>query len=181
LTRQHRPLQPDDGSIHFVAERCDFLLYDRMVAYHLTRNETVPLTAAQFYAGLKERFVPRDGMYFLPEQIPEYEQALRSGAAVQQLALFVSDEKSAIQWLRQHLDPATGGAPATYQDIQPAFLQQLHQARHEALPELQHMLEENCSVTWPVVGVWPTQPTPGDWSSCGLGALLREVRGIRQG
>jgi hypothetical protein len=62
---------------------------------------------------------------------------------VEQLALFVTDEKSALQWLRQALDPALGGQPQTYQDLQPKFIQQLHQARHEALPELRQMLEEN--------------------------------------
>jgi hypothetical protein len=36
-----------------------------------------------------------------------------------------------------------GGQPQTYQDLQPKFIQQLHQARHEKLPELREMLEEN--------------------------------------
>jgi hypothetical protein len=62
---------------------------------------------------------------------------------VAQLTLFVSDEKSTIQWLRQQLDSATGGRPQTYQELQPQFLRQLHQARHEALPELSEMLEQN--------------------------------------
>ena len=50
---------------------------------------------------------------------------------------------SAIQWLRQQLDPATGGRPQTYQDIQPQFLRRLFQARHEVLPELSVVLEQN--------------------------------------
>ncbi|MEA3350373.1 MAG: hypothetical protein U9Q82_07120, partial [Chloroflexota bacterium] len=63
--------------------------------------------------------------------------------SVAQLSLFVSDEKTAIQWLRQQLDPKLGGDPQTYQDIQPQFLRHLNQARHEALPELGIMLEQN--------------------------------------
>ncbi|NLD41954.1 MAG: hypothetical protein GX657_00520 [Chloroflexi bacterium] len=131
-----------DGTIEASAERRDFLLYDRMVAFHLTRGATVPLSAAEFYAGLRERFTERDGMFFLPEQAAVYDQAKMAGAEVQQLTFLVSDEKSAIQWLRQRLSPALGGAPATYQDIQPAFLQHLHQSRYEALPELRQVLEE---------------------------------------
>ena len=62
---------------------------------------------------------------------------------VEQLALFVTDEKSAIQWLRRELDPVTGTGPQTYQDLQPKFLRELHQARHEALPELSDVLTQN--------------------------------------
>ena len=55
-------------------------------------------------------------MYFLPDQAAEYD---RRGAAggVAQFALFVSDEKSALQWLRRELRAA--GPPQSYQDIQP--------------------------------------------------------------
>lgn len=147
FVRQHLAQVPvvaqEGGIIESIAERQDYLLYDRMVAYHLTRNATVPLSASQFYAGLRERFVLRDGMFFLPDQVTEYDRARMAGAEVQQLSLFVNDEKSAIQWLRLRLDPETGGTPQTYQDIQPAFLQELHQASHEALPELRSLLERN--------------------------------------
>jgi len=114
-----------------------------MVAFHIQRGASVPLSAAQFYAGLRERFVERDGMYLLPDQVPEYDRARLQAAEVAQLTLFVSDEKSTIQWLRQQLDPATGGHPQTYQELQPQFLRQLHQARHEVLPELGEMLVQN--------------------------------------
>jgi len=46
-----------------------------------------------------------------------------------------------VQWLRQQLDPELGGAPQTYQELQPRFLRQLHQSRYEALPELRALLE----------------------------------------
>ena len=145
--RQHLAQLPvvvqQGGALEVVAERQPYLLFDRMVAFHIQRGATVPLSAAQFYAGLRIRFVERDGMYFLPDQAPEYDRARLQAAEVAQLTLFVSDEKSAIQWLRQQLDPRTGGQPQTYQEIQPQFLRQLHQARHEALPELSEMLEQN--------------------------------------
>ena len=50
-------------------ERQGFLLYDRMVAFHLRRGRTVPLGAPQFYAGLQARFRERGRRYFLPGQI----------------------------------------------------------------------------------------------------------------
>jgi hypothetical protein len=131
-----------------VAERQAYLLYDRMVAFHIQRGFSVPLGASEFYAGLKQRFPERDGMYFLPAQAAEYDRRRLGVSKVEQLALFVSDEKSAIQWLRRELDPSTssgptGAGPQTYQDLQPKFLRELHQARHEKLPELRDMLEEN--------------------------------------
>ena len=45
--------------------------------------------------------------------------------------------------MRQQLAEDLGGYSQTYQDIQPKFLRQLHQARYESLPELGLILEEN--------------------------------------
>lgn len=128
------------GQPEIVAERQDYLLYDRMVAFHVQRGVTVPLSASEFYRGLAERFPERDGMYFLPDQVTEYDKKRMKAEEVGQLQLFVTDEKSAIQWLRQELREK----PQTYQEIQPKFLQQLHSKdKHEDMPELTTMLEEN--------------------------------------
>jgi 16S rRNA G966 N2-methylase RsmD len=48
-----------------VAERTRHLLFDRMVAHNLRRGLSVPLSAPEFFAGLRERFVERKGMYFV--------------------------------------------------------------------------------------------------------------------
>ncbi len=168
-------------ALEVVAERQAYLLFDRMVAFHIQRGATVPLSAAQFYAGLRERFVERDGMYFLPDQVPEYDRARLQAAEVAQLTLFVSDEKSGIQWLRQQLDPVTSGHPQTYQELQPQFLRQLHQARHEALPELSEMLEQN--FLQDEAGRWYV-PDPGkasDLEKLRRKALLREFAGYVEG
>ena len=145
--RQHLDKLPvvveTDGALEVVAERQAYLLYDRMVAFHIQRGFSVPLGAAEFYAGLKQRFPERDGMYFLSHQVAEYDRRRMQVSKVEQLALFVTDEKSAIQWLRRELDPSTGSGPQTYQDLQPKFLRELHQARHEALPELSDVLAQN--------------------------------------
>ncbi|MBL7065773.1 MAG: DNA methylase [Anaerolineae bacterium] len=147
FVRQHLEQLPivveQDGTLEVVAERQAYLLYDRMVAFHIQRGFSVSLGAAEFYAGLKQRFPERDGMYFLSHQVTEYDRRRMQVSQVEQLALFVTDEKSVIQWLRRELDPSTGSGPQTYQDLQPKFLRELHQARHEALPELSDVLTQN--------------------------------------
>jgi len=132
-----------DGKLEAIAERQPFLLFDRMVAFHIQHTTAVPISASEFYAGLRARFLGRDGMIFLPDQTPTYDAArLRTGQIVQ-LSLFVVDEKSAINWLRQQFDPSTGGEPQTYQQIQPKFLRQLQQADHEIFPDLTELMEQN--------------------------------------
>ena len=84
-----------------------------MVAFHVERGIAVPISSADFYAGLKQRYEERDGMYFLPEQAAEYDQKRLAAKGVGQLSLFVNDEKSAIQWLRLQLEKQ----PQTFQEI----------------------------------------------------------------
>jgi bifunctional DNA-binding transcriptional regulator/antitoxin component of YhaV-PrlF toxin-antitoxin module len=127
------------GKAETIAERQPFLLFDRMVAFHIQRGATVPLNAAEFYAGLRQMFPERDGMYFLSEQVPEYDRRRLLVKELSQLVFFVDDERSAIQWLRQELERK----PQTYQQIQPKFLRELHQAEHEELPELRELLQQN--------------------------------------
>lgn len=62
------------GQAGAIAERQDYLLFDRMVAFHVQRGATVPLSAGEFYAGLAQRFPVRDGMFFLPEQAAEHDR-----------------------------------------------------------------------------------------------------------
>ncbi len=147
FTRQHLGQLPitvhTKGGLEVIRERQDYLLFDRMVAFHIQSGVTIPLSAAQFYAGLTERFPKRDGMYFLPEQVSEYDRARLESKSVAQLTLFISDEKTTIQWLRQNLDSQLGGEYQTYQELQPKFLRQLHQAKHEDLPELSELLQQN--------------------------------------
>lgn len=178
FTRQHLAKLPItvkiNGELETLSERQAFLLFDRMVAFHIQRGVNLPLSAAQFYAGLVERFPKRDGMYFLPDQVPEYDRVRLEANSVTQLTLFVSDEKTAIQWLRQQLDPQLSGESQTYQDIQPKFLRQLHQAKHESLPELNDLLEQNFlrdeSGRWYI----PNPNEASDLERIRIRALLRE-------
>lgn len=129
-----------DGKAEVIAERQSYLLFDRMVAFHVQRGVTVPLSAAEFYAGLEQRFPPRDGMYFLPDQAAEYDKKRMTVKEVLQLQLFVSDEASAIQWLKQQLTKK----PQTFQDIHPQFLKEIGGwQKHEKSLELSELLEQN--------------------------------------
>ncbi len=129
-----------NGKIDIIPERQAFLLFDRMVAYHIMNGLAVPLDASDFYKGLDERFLKRDDMYFLPDQINEYDTArIKMGIESFQYDLFVSNEKSAIAWLYAQLSE-----PQTYAEIQPKFMMAVKSVeRHEALPELSVLLEEN--------------------------------------
>jgi hypothetical protein len=110
------------------------------VAFHVLRGVTVPLSAAEFYAGLEQRFPMRDGMYFLPEQVAEYDKKRMTVQSVEQLQLFVTGEVSAIQWLRQQLTQK----PQTFQELHPRFMQELGGwQRNEKPLELWDMLKEN--------------------------------------
>jgi hypothetical protein len=170
-----------NGDLEALSERQAYLLFDRMVAFHIQRGATVPLSAAQFYTGLEERFPKRDGMYFLPEQVPEYDKARLEAVSVTQLTFFVGDEKTAIQWLRQQLDPQLGGEAQTYSNIMPKFLRQLHQVKHEALPELSNLLEQNFlqdeSGRWYV----PDPSKANDLEKVRQRSLLREFRTYLEG
>jgi hypothetical protein len=129
-----------DGQVEIIAERQNYLLFDRMVAFHVQRGVTVPLSAAEFYAGLDQRFVPREGMYFLPEQAAEYDKQRMTVKEVLQLQFFVSDEASAIQWLRQQLTRK----PQTAGELKPQFMQEIGGwQKSEKLLELDELLEQN--------------------------------------
>ena len=129
-----------DDRAEVIAERQNSLLFDRMVAFHVQRGVLVPLAAAEFHAGLATRFPERDGMFFLPEQVAEYDRRRLKAKALEQLTLFVDDEASAIQWLRQALT----GKPQTFQDVHPHFIRELRGwQKHERMPELSALLAQN--------------------------------------
>ena len=133
-----------DDKIEVIAERQAYLLFDRMVAYHIMQGIPVPLDATDFYKGLDERFLKRDNMYFLPDQVNEYDTArIKTEVEQIQFSLFVTNEKTAISWLYQQLDEQ-GDGPQTYAEIQPKFMQEVKSVdRYEAMPELAVLLEEN--------------------------------------
>jgi hypothetical protein len=129
------------GRVEIIAERQNYLLFDRMVAFHVQRGVSIFLSSSEFYAGLRLRYPERDGMYFLPEQASEYDRKRLEVKEVEQYELFVSDEKSAIQWVRRQL----AQAPTTYQDLQPIYMMEAQRVweKHEQPLELRTILEQN--------------------------------------
>ena len=106
-----------------------------MIAYHIMSGLPVPMDSADFYKGLDERYLQRDSMYFLIDQVNEYDMArIKMDVEPVQFDLFVTNEKSAIAWLYQQLDE-----PKTYAEIQPRFMQEikalpLKQAQQKEMP-----------------------------------------------
>ena len=129
-----------NGKIELIAERQPYLLFDRMVAYHIMNGIAVPIDATDFYSGLDEKYLKRDGMYFLPDQVNEYDTArIINDVEPMQFELFVTNEKSAIAWLYQQLEN-----PQTYAELQPKFMQEIKAwDKFEERPELNTLLEEN--------------------------------------
>ncbi len=130
-----------DGRAEVIAERQPYFLYDRMVAFHVQRGMTIPLSAAEFYQGLSGRFIERGGMYFLSDQAPEYDKKRLTVPEVAQLEIAVSDEASAVEWLRQELQRK----PQTFQELQPRFMEITRAGwqKHETPLELMVLLEQN--------------------------------------
>ena len=108
------------GKGEAIAERQSYMLFDRMVAFHVQRGILVPQSAAEFYEGLSQRFEYRDGMYFLAHQVDEYDKKKQTVSELKQLELIVRDEHSAIQWLRQQLTER----PQHFSDLQPQFMRE---------------------------------------------------------
>ncbi len=124
----------------FVPERDPRILFDQMVAYYVRKGYPVPISSQEFQIGLAQRFIERDGMYFLPDQVAEYDRKKMTSGAPQQLSMFVSDEASAIQWLRQLIKEK----PQTFSDINPQFMQQLGGwSKNEAQLDLRELLNQN--------------------------------------
>ena len=128
------------GLAEVIAERQNHLLFDRMLSFHVQRGVTVPLSAGEFYVGLAQRFSERDGMYFLPDQVADYDKERLTVREMLQLQLFVTDESSAIQWLEQQL----AKKPQTFQELHPQFLKEIGGwQKHEKPLELSELLEQN--------------------------------------
>jgi len=127
-------------SLQMVPERAPRILFDQMVAYFVRKGYPVPISSQEFQNGLAQRFIERDGMYFLPDQVAEYDRKKMSSGELQQTSYFVFDEASVIQWLRQLLKEK----PQTFSDINPQFMQQLGGwSKNEEQLDLRELLNQN--------------------------------------
>ena len=137
----HLPVHLQKGNkTTAVVERSPKILFDRVISYYVQHGYPVPMNAADFQRGLRERFVERDGMFFTAEQSLEYDTKraqTESYEAAQ--SMFVGSEAEGIEWLKRELVE-----PKTYQDLQPEWMQALVQTKKgDNLPELKQILEEN--------------------------------------
>lgn len=129
-----------DSSLQFIPERDPRILFDQMVAYFVRKGYPVPLSSPEFQKGLLHHFVDRDGMIFLPEQVIDYDKKKLLSGNIMQSSLFVKDEVTAIDWLRQLLR----NKPQSFSDINPQFMQQLGGwSKNELTLDLRELLEQN--------------------------------------
>ncbi len=138
---KYLPVTKQQGALlQFVPERDPRILFDQMVAYYVRKGYPVPISSQEFQIGLSQRFIERDGMFFLPDQVAEYDRKKMTSGELKQMAMFVSDEASAIQWLRQLIKEK----PQTFSDINPQFMQQLGGwSKNEAQLDLRELLNQN--------------------------------------
>ena len=130
----------ENDALVIVKERDPRLLFDQVVAYFVKHSRSIPISSKEFQVSLREKYSERDGMIFLGNQVAEYDKARLSSKQLKQLSIFVDDEASAIDWLRQLLDEK----PQTRQDIHPKFTQLLSGIKQgEELVELDKLLEQN--------------------------------------
>lgn len=121
-------------------ERDPRIIFDRVVGYFIRNQKSVPLSSLEFQEKMLSRFVERDGMIFLSSQVSEYDKERAKLNYVQQLSVFVDDEASAIEWMRQVLQ----SKPKKYSEIHPLFLNELSGWRKNELElELSILLEQN--------------------------------------
>ena len=108
------------------------------------------MTAGEFYAGLESHYNERDGMYFRPDQVETYERKKLTFKALADAELFVTDEKSAVAWLRQQLKRK----PQSMAELQPEYLKEVATAgeRPDQLPDLRELLEQN--FIQEAIGAW---------------------------
>lgn len=124
-----------------IVERDPRRIYDRMASWFIRHGTMVPISTPEFLAELPARFREMDGMVFLPDQLVEYEKARSRIPQVKQAELFVSDERSAIDWLTNFLLKR----PSTRSEIHPEYIPQIGSAKRkgEIIPELDQLLEDN--------------------------------------
>jgi 16S rRNA G966 N2-methylase RsmD len=129
-----------EGRLKAVSERTAHLLFDRLVAFFVQRGVQVPISSPEFIKGLSSHFSVRDGMYFLPDQVAKYDKLRSAVDEIEQLDLFVSDEATAIQWVRQQLS----AKPQSQQDLHPLFTKELSSwSKYEQVIELGAILSQS--------------------------------------
>ncbi|HDM8173911.1 TPA: DNA methylase [Vibrio harveyi] len=128
------------GYLQKIPERDMRILYDQVVSYCVRNNIEITYSSLGFQREIQERFIIRDDMVFLSSQVGEYDKYRAKYNIESQISLFVDDEASAIEWMRQELKTK----PKTYSEIHPLFLNELSGWKKNELElELSTLLEQN--------------------------------------
>lgn len=141
---EHLPIPAvKDERTTSIIERSPKVLYDRLITYFFMRGLPVPLDAADFQEGLRNRYIQEDGMIFTSAQLNQYHELKKKHNITDQPSLFVDiieSENDAIQWIKEKLE----AGPLKYQDIQPDYRKAYTINRKgEVEVELKDILEEN--------------------------------------
>lgn len=130
-----------DNSTTTVIERSPKILFDRLIAFYVQRGLPVPIDAAKFQLGLRERFIERDGMFFTNVQVQEYDAKKALVPNFTQLSIFVANEQDSIYWLRNILAKDR----KTESDLHPYWMKEVagNMRKGDTLPEMRTILEEN--------------------------------------
>jgi hypothetical protein len=128
-----------NNALEFLIEREPRRIFDRMVAWFVLHDKIVPISLDELMSGIQGRYPTRDGMVFHAEQVAIYDKNRTAAQEFRQFICIVTDEASAIQWVRQVLSEK----PQTPQDLHPQFMKAQVWAKHEALVELSKILEQN--------------------------------------
>lgn len=131
------------GQLEPILERDPRILYDRMVAFYVGHSVPVPLSSAEFQAGLAERFPERDSMFFLSEQVAEYDKKRAVMDASDPGELFISDERTAIAWLRRFLKDRPSVQADIYPQFMPLYDRSKGYKKAEAMPDIRALLDQN--------------------------------------
>lgn len=124
-------------------ERSKEMLFSKYLAYYVQHGYQVMYNGEQFYQALSQwGLLERDGYWLADEtQANEYEKrkakTFGKGGIQAQAVLFVSDERSARQWIWNFLDE-----PKSYDEIYTDFLKAL-QTSEDEIPEVKTILEES--------------------------------------
>ncbi|HBK7260600.1 TPA: DNA methylase [Vibrio cholerae] len=128
------------NELDVIVERTAHQLFDRMVAFHVQRGISVPISFVDFSMAIQSRFECREGMFFLPEQVHFFEKELILCQGIKQMDIFVKNEESAIFWLRGVLK----NKPKTYAELHTDFMQEISKwSKSEEQMELGLLLEQN--------------------------------------
>lgn len=133
--------QGDTPELLNIVERDPRRIYDRMASWFIRHGVMVPISTPEFLAELPTRFREADGMIFLAEQLVEYEKLRAKIPQIKQAELFVSDERSAIDWLSSFLLKR----PSTRSEVHPEYIPKIGSAKKkgEVIPELDQLLVDN--------------------------------------